>query len=321
MPTEVSIKTGARLHFGPLANAAPQGRDFGGLGLMIESPGVELSLRSSSEDKIVASGECCERVGAILRQLRSGTDFTSSGYDVRVKRSIPQHAGFGAGTQLSLAIAKAVSILADRELSVLELAKATGRGLRSSLGIHGFEHGGLLVDGGKSSRSAIGALAARREFPVDWPILLVTPPIQRGLSGESERQAFADLRPMTLDESAWLCQNVLMKILPAVSERNFEEFANSLNSFGDAVGSYFSPAQGGVFSSQPMSQLAAELHEQGIHGIAQTSWGPTIAVFVESEANGRNLQQQLKDDTTWSNCETCLTVARNNGVTVTLNDS
>ena len=240
---------------------------------------------------------------------------------IHVQSSIPQHAGFGAGTQLSLAVAKAVAILADRDLSVLELAQVTGRGLRSSLGIHGFERGGLLVDGGKLSKTKIGGLAARLDFPVEWPVLLVTPPIQRGLSGEAELQAFADLAPMTLDESAQLCQTVVMKILPAIYERNFVEFSNGIRRFGDAVGNYFSPAQGGIFASASMTRLADSIREHGICGIVQTSWGPTIAIFVDSEARGLDVQRQLSEKPEWADCEFRLTKARNEGAVVELNNS
>lgn len=37
---QVTVRTGARLHFGPLAIHNGPGRSFGGVGLMVDRPGL-----------------------------------------------------------------------------------------------------------------------------------------------------------------------------------------------------------------------------------------------------------------------------------------
>ena len=85
-------------------------------------------------------------------------------------RSAPlEHLGLGVGTQLSLAVARAVLKLAGRDgVAPAELARLTGRGCRSGVGLHGFQHGGLIVDGGQKHDTGIPPLVARMPFPNDW---------------------------------------------------------------------------------------------------------------------------------------------------------
>ena len=62
----------------------------------------------------------------------------------------PEHAGLGVGTQLSLAVTRVLTAMAGVEtISIADLADLSERGLRSGIGLHGFVHGGLIVDGGR----------------------------------------------------------------------------------------------------------------------------------------------------------------------------
>ena len=63
---------------------------------------------------------------------------------ITVEEAPPEHSGFGTGTQLALAVGRAVSSLPTEEV-----ARVTGRGRRSAIGTHGFATGGLLADGGR----------------------------------------------------------------------------------------------------------------------------------------------------------------------------
>src|SRR5207237_1744689 len=58
----------------------------------------------------------------------------------------PEHVGVGTGTQLSLAVARALSMAHGLpNLDALELPQRAGRGRRSGVGVHGFVQGGFRV--------------------------------------------------------------------------------------------------------------------------------------------------------------------------------
>ena len=132
--------------------------------------------------------------------------------------------GLGVGTQLSLAVARAVTeSLGAPVKSAVELARLTGRGGRSGVGIHGFDHGGFLVDGGKRGADALAPSVARAEFPPEWRIVLLTPPAPAVWHGDRERAAFAALAGTPADDS--LCRLVLVGMLPALAERDLHAFS------------------------------------------------------------------------------------------------
>jgi beta-ribofuranosylaminobenzene 5'-phosphate synthase len=303
MIRRVVVTTGARLHFGPLAVHAQEGRSFGGVGLMIDAPETEVVIERAERDDIQGE-DARERISQILMRFRSASEAALPRCRIAVARSAPRHTGLGSGTQLALAVAKGLSLLAgESDVAPVELARRTGRGGRSAIGTHGFLHGGFLVDAGiASTATPLGELAARESCPDDWRFLLVTPLVE-GLSGNAEQQAFGTLPPMNRDTTAELCRIILTAWLPAVRAADFPTFCQALDEFGRIVGEYFAPVQGGVFAHPRMASLAAGLHTSGIHGIAQSSWGPTIAIACSSESSAARLQVELSGGRDWSNCQ------------------
>src|SRR4051794_26911220 len=145
------VRTPSRLHFGLLGWGPGLHRQFGGLGLMIAPPAIELVAEPSRSPSV--HGPLAGRVTRILDTLRSrfaGPGFARPGIrippvSVRIIEAPPEHVGLGVGTQLSLAIAEAVArLIGEPMLSVEQLAGFTGRGCRSGIGLHGFRQGGFL---------------------------------------------------------------------------------------------------------------------------------------------------------------------------------
>jgi predicted sugar kinase len=159
----------------------------------------------------------------------------------------------------------------------------TGRGLRSAVGIHGFDLGGLLVDAGKRPGDEIGQLAARLDVPEEWRFVLVRMPVAEGLAGDQETRAFNDLPSFSDALSDRLSRIVLTEVLPSVQSNDCTAFAAALDEYGSLVGEAFTPCQGGVVHPASMPIWRA-LRERGLKGIAQTSWGPTLAVVCENVA-------------------------------------
>jgi beta-RFAP synthase len=251
---------------------------------MIEDPGIGLEVEQSAD--WVFQGPLAARLERIIEKLRG--QLLESGITLPPARltvlSAPEeHVGLGVGTQLSIAVARAVLKLAAlADPGVDELARITGRGARSGIGLHGSHHGGLIVDGGRNREGEVPPLVARADFPDDWTILIVVPPGSGGLHGSDERQAFDRLPPISRSAGDALCRIVLLEILPAVIEHDLEAFGAALSELQERVGAAFAPVQGGIYASAQSALIATELKHMGLLGTGQSSWGPTIYAFSES---------------------------------------
>src|SRR5262249_9552130 len=157
-------------------------RHFGGVGLMIEAPGLQVAVEPAAAWS--AEGPLAARALAFARRFAQALPPAAvPPCRVVVEQAAPDHAGLGTGTQLGLAGAGALAGAAGLpELPAVELARLVGRGLRSALGVHGFAQGGFLIDAGKGTAEGPAPLAARVAFP-PWPVVLALPPWGPGLHG------------------------------------------------------------------------------------------------------------------------------------------
>ena len=121
----VFVEASARLHFGVLDLRGTRGRWFGGLGASAARP--TLLVSAARADTLVADGEDAERAREFAR-LFLAHHHLRGGALVRVHRTLPPHVGLGSGTQLALAVARALAELYDVESDARALARAVGRG-------------------------------------------------------------------------------------------------------------------------------------------------------------------------------------------------
>ena len=294
--TRLRIQTPSRLHFGLLGWGASSRRQFGGVGLMVEQPGLEIVAENAS-DWSIASGPLSERTldiaVAVARRLDQErlpvrpVRFTN----VRVPEA---HMGLGVGTQLSLAVARAIATLAGQpELDAASLARLTDRGRRSGIGIHGFAEGGLIVDAGRHSEKGLPTKLVRLPFPDEWSTLIVLPEQAQGLHGDEELTAFRTLPPMPESLSSRLCRLVLLGLLPAVLETDLESFGSSLSEIQRIVGSSFAAVQGGPFGNSEIDVMVESMARNGLHGVGQSSWGPALYAFSDQ---GPRQRERLRLD-------------------------
>ena len=316
---QVRISTGCRLHFGLLSVGRSTGRQFGGAGVMLESPGWEIAMSPARQDLIVAPHEVQIRIAETLRRLRETAPHPAQfdGVHVEVIRQIPRHAGLGSGTQLGLALAQGWNRLQGHvPLSSVELARRAGRGLRSAIGVHGFDQGGFIVEAGKLG-DEISPLVNHEEFPPEWRFVLIQPKEVSGLCGQAELRGFSRLDPMPESTTARLWQLLESELIPALRSQDFHTCAASLYEFGRIVGEYFAPVQGGIYASPQMVQLAARLRQEGFNGIGQTSWGPTLFVLCPNQAAVVTLTERLSSLPESSNCHVMIVIPRNRGADFT----
>jgi beta-RFAP synthase len=212
---------------------------------------------------------------------------------------LPPHVGLGSGTQLALAVGRAFARWHGLDVDTVTLAQWLHRGLRSGIGIAGFDQGGLLVDGGPGADGSPAPLLARLPFPDAWRIVVVQDRTQRGLSGAAEKAAIAALPPLPRSAAAEICHNVLMRVLPGVASTDFAPFAAGITRLQQLLGEHYAPVQGGLaYASAPVARLmewiadacagvspALDAEGRKLPGAAvgQSSWGPTGFAILPSQ--------------------------------------
>jgi beta-RFAP synthase len=244
---------------------------------MIDKPGIVVNVVPSTAWS--ATGPSAERALAYAHAfLCNSPELEQRPFELCVERCPPEHVGLGTGTQLGLAVAKALAAALRRpDWDACFLARRIGRGQRSGIGVHGFEHGGFLVDGGKGAATFVAPLIARHDFPSDWGILLVVPNNMHGVHGASELEAFASLAQNdTSYETDALCRLALLGMLPALVERDLPAFSEALYEFNRRVGETFKPWQGGTYRHPLLAEVVHFLRRNGVPGVGQSSWGPAV---------------------------------------------
>jgi beta-ribofuranosylaminobenzene 5'-phosphate synthase len=295
----VTVDAPARLHLGFLDPSGSLGRRFGSIGLVIDGPATQVEIGAASVDAVRADMPAAQvelaRATAYLQRLREHTDRRAP-LRLCLRQVLPPHAGLGSGTQLALAIGHAFARWHGLEVSAATLAKWLGRGLRSGVGIAGFDHGGLLVDGGPGADGRPAPLLARVDLPSAWRVVLVQDARLQGLSGGDEKQALVELPPMSRAAAADVCHQVLMRVLPGAALGEFAVFAAGVTQVQRILGEHFAPAQQGrAFTSAAVGRLVQWLGSVDLDGqsaraaIGQSSWGPTGFAVLPSQASAEAL--------------------------------
>jgi beta-RFAP synthase len=284
----VRVAAPARLHLGFLDPAATLGRRFGSVGLVLEGLDTVVEIAEADKDRFEAfdGGDAAlARAIAHLRTLREATGCTAC-VELALRSATSMHAGLGSGTQLALAVGTAFSRLFDLALDAGSVARLLGRGARSGVGIAGFDHGGLLLDGGPRADGSPAALLARLPLPSPWRVIVALDPRVQGLSGAAEKAALAGVPPLPRESAAEICHEVLMRLLPGAAAGEFEPFAAGLTRMQRLLGDHFAPAQHGRrYTSPAVARLMDWLVARVPAGVGQSSWGPTGFAVVASAAD------------------------------------
>ncbi len=288
------------------------GRHFGSIGVALNNINTKLTLAIASELQITG---CAPKRSEDTLQFFCDTLKVSTNVHLHFENIIPEHVGLGSGTQLALAIGSALNALYNLGLSVREIAKISARGARSGIGIGVFEHGGLVVDGGRGVNTVTPPVISHLSIPADWYFILVFDRRGQGLHGQQELKAFQDLPSFPASQAMQLCYSLLMQALPAVAENELPAFGAVITQLQQAVGEHFAAVQGGIFTSPEVAQVMAQLQQQGAVAIGQTSWGPTGFCVVQGKAVAEKLVTQQQHS---NHIEYQITQANNNPATITV---
>ncbi len=290
-PTKVSVNAPARLHMGFIDLSGALGRHFGSIGVALNEISTRLILTKA--DQRCINGPSSERADRCLSQLCQALD-VSDAVNITIETAIPEHVGLGSGTQMALAIGSALNAYYGLGLTVREIASVMDRGLRSGIGIGVYEHGGLVVDGGRGEHTITPPVLVHLNVPADWRFIVVFDQRGQGLHGEQEIAAFKALPPFPQHEAERLCYRLMMQALPAIAENDLNLFGQVISELQNVVGNHFAPAQGGVYASQEVAKAMAWLSDQGAVAVGQTSWGPTGFCAIAGAEQADNIIQNAR---------------------------
>jgi beta-RFAP synthase len=277
----VFVEASPRLHFGVLDLRGTRGRWFGGIGASVAKP--TLIVSAARADTLVVHGEDATRAREFAGLFLSHHTLRA-GADIRVHRTLPPHVGLGSGTQLALAVARALAELYGVESDARSLATAVGRGKRSAIGTWTFDDGGLVVEGGRRTDSdECGPLIARMPIPSTWRCVIAIPEGAPGISGADEAEAFARLPPPPERDVERVAHIVLMSLLPSLADADLTGFGRALSEVQEITGRWFAPVQGGTFAPGASADLVRRLKEWGASGVGQSSWGPAVYGIVDGD--------------------------------------
>ena len=268
------------------------GRIHGSVGVAIQEP--RIVLKASHAPILKAKGKRSERIleyaDIILKD--AGID---KGVEFELVSDIPEHEGFGSGTQLALAVGSAISQLFDLNLSVDDIALTLARGKRSGIGIQIFKHGGFVVDGGHRTDkpNSIPPLVFHSDIPENWFFVIGVPGIKKIFSGEVEKRAFQVIEPPPKSLIGEVARIVLIKMMPGLIENDVRAFGEAMTEIDYKVGEYWLKIQGGRFSHPLIEEGIEFILKSGVYGAGQSSWGPAFYGLVDGEKEAKRITEEL----------------------------
>ena len=321
----IAVTSPSRLHFGLFSIGDAGAGRYGGAGAMIQSPGLRVRVRRG--DDFVVNGVHAERARKFAEQVlqnlckQRACEHKQAELQrhlhINVEYAPREHIGLGVGTQLGLAVAAAICTACElRRPSAIDLARLAGRSARSGIGTHGFDCGGLLVDAGRDSKFKISRLIAHVEIVADWRFLLFCPKTAVGLSGGAESTAFEQLPPMPREVARQLMRLAFDELSPSAAAGDFDRFSERLYQYNHTAGTWFAPAQGGIFASEQTTSLVKRLRKLGVDGVGQSSWGPTVFALCESQAAAEELLRQIGPSAEAEDYECLISEPSNRGAVV-----
>lgn len=289
-----------RLHFGlvHVPSSSNEGSPhlplFGGLGVALATHQVRVEV--SPAPAWSARGPLGERALRFAQTVVAQRANLPTAFDIHADGPL-EHVGYGVGTALGLCVARAITAhsTTDTPLSVEQLARLVQRGQRSGVGLFAFQHGGVIVDAGKSSADSLPNLGGVYPLLPDWRIVLFRLNETGGWHGTRERTAFARPRDQanTFKRVHALKALIENTIQPALLKQNFAEFSRALGEFNHLAGEPFATDQGGSYASLAMAALIHDVKTWGFAGVGQSSWGPTMFAFTASQLDAELLIQKL----------------------------
>jgi beta-ribofuranosylaminobenzene 5'-phosphate synthase len=295
------LETPSRIHLTLIDLNGSQGRIDGGVGLTLEKPrlvvemepgdrGIEIAFNQSHKLPQNIINDYSVKIKAAAEQMIRHLQL-EGGFRFIVHETYPPHSGLGSGTQLSLAVGKLISQINGLDMQSAQIAKIVGRGGTSGIGVASFDRGGFIVDGGhlkddkpdflpsSASDALPPPIIVRYDFPLDWKVILVIPNFDKGVHGDKEIDIFQEYCPIPLEEVQRLSHLLLMKMMPAVVEKDLDAFGEAVNSIQN-IG--FKKIENQL-QNPLIREIMQLLRDAGAPGVGMSSFGPTIYAVTDHD--------------------------------------
>jgi beta-ribofuranosylaminobenzene 5'-phosphate synthase len=268
------------------------GRLHGSVGVAIKEP--RLIIEASKNKRLEAIGPRATRIKEFAMMVLKHSKVEDSIKFVQLS-DIPEHVGYGSGTQLALAVGTLVSELFELRLTVEELSGILGRARISGIGTHIFKDGGFIVDGGRKVDvpKSVPPLIFRACVPKDWFFIVGMPEIKTRVSGKKEKNAFTEMKPPPETLVNYISRLVLLKMIPAIIEEDIKSFGDAITQLDFKFGEQWIDIQGGIFSNREIEKGINFLLDAGVYGAGQSSWGPVFYGLVRGERQAVEKTEQL----------------------------
>jgi predicted sugar kinase len=146
----------------------------------------------------------------------------------------------------------------------------------------------------------------------------VFPRGQAGLTGPTEADAFARLKPVPRRRIGRMCELALFGMLPALTnpDPHFNEFCEYLHRFNRLAGAAYAAIQGAPYSSAEVADLIVWLRGIGIRGVGQSSWGPAVFALTRSDDEALALADRIRAEFRLPQEQVLIAAANNQGASV-----
>lgn len=304
------IKSPSRLHMTLIDLNGSYARIDGGMGLTIEDPNFILYGETSEKGVQVDFSDELNDTDIISEYEKKITDAANclidhldleDGFYFNVKKGSLPHSGLGFGTQTSLSTAKLITELVGETVDTHQLAHVVKRGGTSGVGIHAFEKGGFIIDGGHNLKeknsflpsSASNAnpplLISRYDFPEEWGVLIVILNSKDSVCGNKEVNIFQNYCPVPKNEVCEVSHLILMNLIPSLIEKDLPTFGHTIDEIQNKG---FKKIEVSLQSDKIMN-LIAKMREVGAYGVGMSSFGPTIYSIFDK--NNKHIVEEIRE--------------------------
>jgi beta-ribofuranosylaminobenzene 5'-phosphate synthase len=308
---KIRITTPCRIHLSLIDENGFVGRVDGGIGLMLDRPNVVFEASNNAKEfKIKAHKyyrESIEVINQIASKVFKAFNISNKNFHFNLIRYYPSHVGLGSKTQLSLAIARAITKLKDlNNLELKELTRLVERGGTSGIGWRGFDAGGFILDAGhdfgkgkeketflpsSASTTADPALTILRyPIPEHWRFVLVIPNVKKGAFGDEEVSIFQTHAPIPKEEVTEVSHQILMKIIPGLMKNDLQCFGEGLKSI-QKIG--FKKVEISL-QHDIVKEVLNFFEEYGLKAYGMSSFGPSVIGVVESDEEANILLKEVQ---------------------------
>jgi beta-ribofuranosylaminobenzene 5'-phosphate synthase len=299
--TSVRVTAFPRIHIGLIDLGHATTRKYGGIGIMLDWPAVDvIAERATHGQGVYFSDNFEDRDRASIENVVQDLKTRHGIHDFRVTIRLhpPPHVGLGSKTSVSLAVIRAIAALCNLDIDVETAQRLSRRGGVSGVGIHGFFLGGLIVDAGQPQdhlrhgpssaaiEPAIPPLMIRHDVASNWTFSLILGAGSRYF-GPTEDLLFARQTPIPRDDVLRSLAIVYHGIVPSIVTGDLEGFRTSLRAFHE-VGFKMRELQEQSAETQRLFNSFSDLANCAV---GMSSVGPLL--YVVTSSPHENVMQEI----------------------------